>query len=429
MFNINILNQLVNNNQTNNLIWDNFANEICYLNKNYTFADLNFQKGVVTFSNSLKKRYSVSKSLRNDNGVKDSKNFGNSLVKKWVIDLFLSTIFNLFPQHFQNHSLVLVEFAFENIDFDSKDFLHLNNLFEVAEKLKKVESELESNYVNSGLLHENIKIEAATVGLVASIIYKLNQQLSKNELRWCDCCWRRSYKNLKYCSVHKPHSKGSNNNNIFGKNIFNKICLRFGLIDSKTYLDESRSEILPEHDFRRLQIFRKIFDEKLNLIFIENAINIDETATSNTIYIKLQLTTKNLIDSTLKYDWCNISDQWRVEMQNEFPQISKLLNKNANHFEKFEDFIIYVRAALNEKVETCIHPFWFLCELVMAETFLNCAIYSNPLYLRDSEIFKFSKSNISKKEICNKVGLEKSQIYAILKKDIENKKYELKRLI
>ena len=369
------------------LNWDSFANELSLLTKYYKTADDDFINGMKQYCTDIRKGFARSRYYPE----------GYSLNNQWVIDSFNLTFEPLLTRLFPENSLGWVEFAFAKIQLPISHHLTKDSLCSIAEKLKLIEFSLESQARECNQINKQFIKEASSVGLIANILNFIHNYATKEILSWCECCWRRAHKTSNYCLLHKPKNTGSNNSNKMGRKIFKEIS----------------SEFTIETDLTRVRSIRMAFTNKVNIISYDDSISLSN---SNLICIRTDDSTKILIESTINIDWSmGVSKLWDNVFEKEFPCIKAVFKSKPSSFSSWSEFINSVRENLNEVVEDCTHPYWFLFELSIAERWIRYENHStNPKKIRDF-VLAYSSDGLSVKEISNKVGLKKSQIYQIIK--------------
>ncbi|WP_020182650.1 hypothetical protein [Methylotenera sp. 1P/1] len=121
---------------------------------------------------------------------------------------------------------------------------------------------------------------------------------------------------------------------------------------------------------------------------------------------------KIFIDATINNDWKLVTNYWELFFEKDLPNINKILSKKASNCKSWDDFVSSVRKDLQENVENCNHPFWFINELLVAENWFGYEIEKNK-NLRKMEVIEFLNAGLSVKQIMQKTSFKKSRIYEI----------------
>lgn len=364
---------------------DSFANELQLLKKYYKDADHNFINGLDQLCTKVQNGFAKSKTFKD----------GYSLNSNWVVIIFIKIFDPLIAQLFPSESIVAEEFKSAHIQLPLAKHLTRSELYHLAEKLKKVEDVLEGRILENNQFNKQLIGEISTLGLLANILYYLNNKFIKQDLVWCRSCWRRAHKRNKYCSVHEPKYEGSNNNFKKGKKLFSEITNEINLVE----------------ELNKLRALRAAFNGEVIIISHDD---LNQTLkSSNSFYILTLESTKALIESTIHNEWSQVSEIWDTEIKNEFPALDAMLVRKASSFANWIEFINSTRLMLKEEIENCSHPYWFLQEISIAEWWIRYENHLTDPKKLEKIIAKLSSQGFTAREIMEKVNLKKSRYYQI----------------
>ena len=382
------------------LMWDSFAKKLEALKNDYKEADSKFIQGISELCVLIRSGFATS--------ISHPK--GYSLDSQWVVDSFMKVFNPKIVEAFPDASQVRVEFLFSQIPFPLDKYLLKSECRNLADKLMNASAELVGPVSDSLRVNSDLLKDAATLELLAKVLYLINSELPDRVIDWCECCFRRAPQNSKYCSLHRP---------VKGKSDYHK-----GKKDWNLHLKSV------DFKWARYRFLRMVFDDTDN-IYIHSSASIRQVLLSNEVtnkrYIRVQAerSAKALMDATLNSPWVEASKLWDEFIQAENPHIDALLQKKPSLCNTWSEFVASIRMALQENIENNSHAYWIICEILMAEMYFQCEDSTNNLKFKPRDLVrKLSEEGLKPKDIMKQVALKKSQIYQIIK-DLEEERPQL----
>lgn len=373
------------------LMWDSFAKKLEALKDDYQGADSNFIEGVTDLCILIRNGFATSAYHPN----------GYALDSQWVIDSFMKVFNPMLDRAFPDTSRVWVEFLFAQIHFPLDKHLSKSDCRNLADKLMSASAELEGSVSNSISVDNDLLKDAATLELLARVLYLINTELPHSIIEWCECCFRRAPPNSKYCTLHRP---------IRGKSAYHK-----GIKDWSKQVNEV------DFKWARYRFLRAVFDDTDN-IYIHSNDSTSQVLLSNEVtyerYVGVQAenSAKALMDATLNSHWVEAAKLWEEFIKCKHPHVDKLLQTKACSFNSWSDFVDSIRLALQENLENNTHPYWIICEISMAETYFQFEDSRSSFKFKDRDLVrKLHNQGLKTKEIMKQVDLKKSQVYKIIK--------------
>ena len=379
------------------LMWDSFAKKLEALMDDFQDADSNFIQGVADLCILIRNGFATSISHPN----------GFSLDSQWVIDSFSKVFQPLLIEAFPDTSQVWVEFLFAQIPIPFDKHLSKSECRNFADKLMNASAQLAGPVSDSLRVDNDLLKDAATLELLAKVLYLINTELPDRVIDWCECCFRRAPPNSKHCSLHRP---------VRGKSEYHK-----GIKDWYKQINEV------DFKWARYRFLRMVFDDTDN-IYIHSNDSTSQILLSHEVnyerYIGVQAenSAKALLDATLNIQWVEAAKLWDEFIKVEHPHIDVLLQSKASSCNTWSDFVVSIRFALQESLENNSHPYWIICEITMAEIYFKCEDSRNNLKFMDRNLVRrLSNEGFKPKDIMKQVNLKKSQVYQIIK-DVEKER-------
>lgn len=385
-FSLELLNQAFLNKEPEikKIYWINFSENLSKLKKNYKEVDAEFITGLDNFCESIKKGYAVTSKTPK----------GYSLGRKWVLNLFIETFDSLLSKAYSTQSLLQVELAMARIPLPLVQHFATLSILEVANKLDETSKALELSAITNNRFDKQLIKDAATIGLLSSILNYLNNELPTFNVDWCEYCFRRAPQNSKHCSVHRPIIEGSNNQYKQGKKIIKNVANN-KLIEYFTFIDKCKKN----------RSIRELFER--DIYFSEAGFK------GNGSFITASDEVKLFLNETTVGNWQLASKNWD-ELISYLSSVDKALSKKPSSCNSWIDFLESARKSLQNDFEKCEHPYWFILELAMANEWLD--IESKYLTTNQTEmkIINLANDGLKTQDIMAKLGLGKSRVYQVI---------------
>lgn len=385
-FNLELLKQAILNKEPEieKKYWINFSENLSKLKKSYIEVDAEFITGLDNFCEGIRKGYAVTSKTPK----------GYSLGSKWVLILFIETFDSLLSKAYSTQSLLWVELAMARIPLPLVQHFATLSILEVANKLDETSKALESAAITNNRFDKQLIKDAATIGLLSRILFYLNNKLPTFNIDWCEYCFRRAPQNSKHCSVHLPKMKVSNNLYKQGGKIIKNVANN-KLIEYFTFIDKCKKN----------RSIRELFER--DIYFSEAGFK------GNRSFIPASDEVKLFINETTVGNWQLASKNWD-ELISYLSSVDKALSKKPSSFNSWIDFLEFARKSLQEDIEKCEHPYWFILELTMANEWLD--IERNYLATNQTElkIINLANDGLKAQEIMAKLSLGKSRVYQVI---------------
>ena len=389
-FNLELLNQAILNKEPEikKNYWINFSENLSKLKKNYKEVDAEFITGLDNFCEGIRDGYAVTSNSSN----------GYSLSCNWVLNLFIGTFDPILIKSYPTNTNVWTELALASIPLPLKQHFSEKSRFEIADKLDGTKNELEEAALKGNRIDNLLIKEAATIGLLANILFYLNNMLPSDEIEWCEKCFRRAPKNSKHCKTHRPLMEGSNNQFKVGNKIIKNVA-NDNPIEYFTFIEKCK----------KIRSIRALFDNEI--FFSKEEFNEN---TCNCSYIPVDEEVYLLIKETTNGYWPEAAIIWEPFIQSSLPFVDKILKEKPCSCASWVDFLESARLSLQENIERCKHPYWFILELAMANAWLD--IESKYLATNQTElkIINLANDGLKTQEIMAILGLGKSRVYQVI---------------
>lgn len=235
-----------------------------------------------------------------------------------------------------------------------------NILLPLANSLKTVEDykTLSGRFMTAAIMFDEIILlhpeklqelirSGESLNVIAELLREIYLTIQQARITWCKFCFRRAITNFKYCHIHFSKNVSSQDT------IYRKAKRIFQSIDSV----HQRSR-----ESHRIQ---RIYGG-------ENVLLMADNSPPRAIYptdagMRLPEHIVNSVENTLNLPWLKISDGWNAAID-ECSEIRKRFTNSTDEFSSWPEFVSALFSAIDEPIETTIHPLWVLYIIKDAET-------------------------------------------------------------